>query len=111
MIPPYEPPGGIFVPLPRAAVLAFTESSEPTPRHVIHLPVAVPDLAGALEMARTLARSLTSTPQVDVAGITVSAEDAQHVQHWAFCDRIMPDRRRCLRRADHDEACSPVDDP
>ncbi|WP_435819086.1 hypothetical protein [Micromonospora ureilytica] len=111
MIPPYEPPGGIFVPLPRAAVLAFTESTEPPPRHVIHLPVAVPDLAGALDLARTLARSLVSTPQVEVAGITVSAEDAQHVHHWVFCDRIMPDRRRCARKADHVGTCLPTDSP
>ncbi|MCG5440577.1 hypothetical protein [Micromonospora foliorum] len=69
MIPPDEPPGGILIPLPRAAVLAFTESTEPPPRHVIHLPVA--DLAGSPHMARTLARLLAPTPQVDVAGITV----------------------------------------
>ncbi|MEH1164406.1 hypothetical protein V6V47_03345 [Micromonospora sp. CPCC 205539] len=91
--------------------MAFTESAEPPPRHVIHLPVAVPDLAGALELARTLARSLTSTPQVDVAATTVSAEDAQHVRHWVFCDRIMPDRRRCAREADHGGPCLPVDAP
>ncbi|MEU4474331.1 hypothetical protein [Micromonospora sp. NPDC023888] len=78
---------------------------------MIHLPVAVPDLAGALEMARDLARSLASTPQLDVAGITVSAEDAQHVRHWVFCDRIMPDRRRCARKADHHAPCRPTDDP
>ncbi|MFY1620257.1 hypothetical protein [Micromonospora sp. WMMD736] len=78
---------------------------------MIHLPVAVADLAGALEFARTLARSLATTPQVDVGGITVSAEDAQHVRQWVFCDRIMPDRRRCARPADHDGVCSPVDDP
>ncbi|RAO62026.1 hypothetical protein PSN01_01299 [Micromonospora saelicesensis] len=111
MIPPYEPPGGIFVPLPRAAVLAFTRSTEPPPRHVLHLPVAVPDLDGALDMARTLARLLAPTPQVDVAGITVSAEDAQHVRHWVFCDRIMPDRRRCAREADHVGACLPDGGP
>jgi hypothetical protein len=67
------PPDRIFVPLPRAAVLAFTEaadSADPPPRHVIHLPVAVVDLAGALELARTLARSLATAPQVDVGGIT-----------------------------------------
>ncbi|MEU7752421.1 hypothetical protein AB0B57_16935 [Micromonospora sp. NPDC049101] len=62
-------------------------------------------------MARALAGSLARTPQVDVGGITVSAEDAQHVRQWVFCDRILPDRRRCARQADHDEACSPVDDP
>ncbi|MBM0204165.1 hypothetical protein JNW90_14380 [Micromonospora sp. STR1s_5] len=81
------------------------------PRHVIHVPVAVTDLAGALDLARTLARSLASTPQVDVGGTTVSVEDAQHVRHWVFCDRIMPDRRRCRRKADHGDACCSVDDP
>lgn len=105
------PPDRVFVPLPRAAVLAFTEPPEPPPRHVIHLPVAVVDLAGALELARALARSLTATSQIDIGGITVSAEDAQHVRHWVFCDRIMPDRRRCARPADHDGPCSPVEDP
>ncbi|MFG3555358.1 hypothetical protein ACGGAQ_13365 [Micromonospora sp. NPDC047557] len=78
---------------------------------MIHLPVAVADLAEALNLARRLARSLTSTTQVDVAGTTVSAEDAQHVRHWVFCDRIMPDRRRCVRQADHGGACLPVDGP
>ncbi|MFI5928217.1 hypothetical protein ACIA3K_19780 [Micromonospora sp. NPDC051543] len=78
---------------------------------MIHLPVAVADLAEALELARSLARSLTSAPQVDVSGTTVSAEDAQHVRHWVFCDRIMPDRRRCARRADHLGSCLPIDDP
>ncbi|MET8045329.1 hypothetical protein ABZU25_31245 [Micromonospora sp. NPDC005215] len=62
-------------------------------------------------MARSLARSFASTPRIDVAGITVSAEDAQHVRHWVFCDRIMPDRRRCVRQADHDAPCRPADDP
>lgn len=75
------------------------------------MPVAVPDLGRALDLSRTLARSLTSMPQVDVAGITVSAEDAQHVRHWVFCDRIMSGRRRCAREADHVGACLPDDDP
>ncbi|MEV1016067.1 hypothetical protein AB0I89_09945 [Micromonospora sp. NPDC049801] len=78
---------------------------------MIHLPVAVAELAEALELARRLARSLASIPQVDVAGTTVSAEDAQDVRHWVFCDRILPDRRRCARRADHHRACLPTDDP
>lgn len=98
---------GLFTPLPRFAVEAYTER----PRHVIHLPVAVADLAGALDLARTLARSLASTPQVDLGGTTVSTEDAQHVRHWVFCDRLLPDRRRCGRHADHVGACLPDDDP
>ncbi|MDG4808681.1 hypothetical protein O7634_18195 [Micromonospora sp. WMMD1120] len=78
---------------------------------MIHLPVAVADLTEALSLARRLARSLAPTPQVDVGGTTVSAEDAQHVRHWVLCDRIMPERRRCGRRADHDGGCLPVDEP
>ncbi|WP_088991832.1 hypothetical protein [Micromonospora chokoriensis] len=78
---------------------------------MIHLPVVVADLAGALDLARTLARALASMPQVDVGGSTISAEDAQHVRHWVFCDRVMPAHRRCAWQADHDGACSPVDDP
>ncbi|WP_320064813.1 hypothetical protein [Micromonospora sp. RTGN7] len=53
-------------------------------------------------------RSLASLPQVEAAGTTVSAEDAQHVRHWVFCDRIMPARRRCTRRAHHDGPCDPA---
>ncbi|MGC4870026.1 hypothetical protein ACLQ3B_31815 [Micromonospora sp. DT53] len=63
------------------------------------------------DLARTLARSLASMPQVDLGGTTVSAEDAQHVRHWVFCDRIMSDRRRCRRKADHGDACLSVTDP
>ncbi|MEU8180940.1 hypothetical protein AB0B85_33270 [Micromonospora sp. NPDC049044] len=55
----------------------------------MHLPVVVDDLAGALDLARTLARVLASMPQVDVGGTTVSAEDTQDVRHWVFCDRLM----------------------
>ncbi|MEU5673415.1 hypothetical protein ABZ749_24260 [Micromonospora sp. NPDC047753] len=76
---------------------------------MIHLPVAVTDLAEALDLARTLARSLASMPQVDLGGTTVSAEDAQHVRHWVFCDRLMPGRRRCARQADHVGVCLPDD--
>jgi anti-sigma factor RsiW len=100
---------GLFPPLPRAAVEAFTETDETAPRHVIHLPMAVPDLTGGLDLARTLARSLAWMPEIDAAGTTVSAEDSQHVRHWVFCDRIMPDRRRCLLRADHRGQCLPTD--
>ncbi|MFC5923275.1 hypothetical protein [Micromonospora vulcania] len=74
---------------------------------MIHLPVAVADLAEALDLARTLVQSLAATPLVEAAGTTVSAEDAQHVRHWVFCDRILEDRRRCARTADHGGPCDP----
>ncbi|MGN9895020.1 hypothetical protein [Micromonospora sp. L31] len=112
MNPAAEPdPGAVFAPLPRAAVEALTGTDDPAPHHVIHLPVAVTDLAGALRFAYALARSLTSIPQIDAAGATVSTEDSQHVRNWVFCDLIMPDRRRCLLPADHHGHCSPADHP
>jgi hypothetical protein len=74
---------------------------------VIHLPITVAGLDEAVRFAYTLARSLALIPGVEAAGATVSAEDAQHVRHWVFCDRIMPDRRRCTHRADHDGPCDP----
>ncbi|WP_165944360.1 hypothetical protein [Micromonospora sp. KC213] len=39
-------------------------------------------------------------------GSTVSAEDAQGVRHWVFCDRLLDGGRRCLRPADHDGDCA-----
>ncbi|MDG4802032.1 MULTISPECIES: hypothetical protein [Micromonospora] len=60
-----------------------------------------------MRFAYTLARSLAAVPGLEVAGTTVSAEDAQHVRRWVFCDLVMPDRRRCLRAADHDGPCEP----
>ncbi|NJP33418.1 hypothetical protein [Micromonospora thermarum] len=75
---------------------------------MIHLPVTIPVLADALRFAYTFARSVALVPGIEVAGTTVSAEDIQHVRHWVFCDRIMPDRSRCARRADHGGPCEPA---
>ncbi|MEW2383922.1 hypothetical protein AB0873_17805 [Micromonospora sp. NPDC047707] len=75
---------------------------------MIHLPVTLPELADALRFAYTFGRSVALIPGIEAAGVTVSAEDAQHVRHWVFCDRIMPDRSRCARRTDHDGPCEPV---
>ncbi|MEU8262450.1 hypothetical protein AB0C02_17685 [Micromonospora sp. NPDC048999] len=72
---------------------------------MIHLPVTAADLAEALRFAYTLTRSLALIPGIEAAGATVSPEDAQHVRHWVFCDRITPDRSRCTRPADHDGPC------
>lgn len=101
-------PEPVFAPLPLAAVEAMTGEGR-TPGYVVHLPVAAADLDEALRFAYTLARSLALIPGVETAGTTVSAEDAQHVRQWVFCDRIMPGRRRCVHRADHDGPCSPAD--
>lgn len=77
-------------------------------RHMIHLPVAVPELADALRFAYTFTRSLALVPGIELAGVTVSAEDAQHIRHWVFCDRLIPDRLRCARRSGHQGRCDPT---
>ncbi|MBQ1009920.1 hypothetical protein KBX53_02930 [Micromonospora sp. M51] len=77
-----------------------------TERWVIHLPVVVNDLVSAQRLARVVAHWTHVLPQTDPGGTTVSAEDAQHVRHWVFCDRLLPGGRRCLLRPDHDGGCS-----
>ncbi|KAB1910270.1 hypothetical protein [Micromonospora sp. AMSO31t] len=47
-----------------------------------------------------------SLADVDRLGTTVSAEDAQCVRHWVWCDRLLDGGRRCPLRADHDGECS-----
>ncbi|MFI0792559.1 hypothetical protein ACH4OY_07670 [Micromonospora rubida] len=44
---------------------------------------------------------------VDRAETTVSEEDAQHVRHRVFCDRLLDGRRCCPLRAHHDGECRP----
>ncbi|KWV29726.1 hypothetical protein [Micromonospora rifamycinica] len=82
-------------------------SRDDGPRFVLHLPVTAGDREQASRFAYALARSLALVPGVEVAGATVSAEDAQHVRRWVFCDRMLPGRRRCRARADHDGPCDP----
>ncbi|MEV0005764.1 hypothetical protein AB0H28_26260 [Micromonospora sp. NPDC050980] len=100
-------PDAVFAPLPRAVVEGCAEPDDTPPRHVVHLPITIAGTDEAVRFAYILARSLASIPGVEVAGATVSAEDAQHVRRWVFCDLVMPDRRRCLRAAGHDGRCAP----
>ncbi|GAB3067453.1 hypothetical protein GCM10027186_20080 [Micromonospora schwarzwaldensis] len=75
---------------------------------MIHLPVTAPDLHRARIFARTAARVLAQlSARVEPGGVTVSAEDAQRVHHWVFCDRPLPDGGgRCVLPADHVSACA-----
>ena len=77
-------------------------------RFVVHLPVVATDLPAALRFARAITRSLAFLADVDRAGATVSAEDAQAVRHWVFCDRRLEAGRRCSQPADHDGPCGPA---
>ncbi|MGW0242743.1 hypothetical protein [Micromonospora chalcea] len=78
----------------------------PRERFVIHLPVVAGDLAGAVRLARVVARWSGVLAQADPGETTVSAEDEQGVRHRVFCDLRMGDGRRCLLRADHDGPCA-----
>lgn len=75
-------------------------------RWIIHLPIVAPDLARARIMARTAARSLAFLG-VDAGETTVSEEDNQGVHHRVYCDRLLPDGRRCVLRAEHQTDCAP----
>ncbi|WP_229400686.1 hypothetical protein [Micromonospora okii] len=75
-------------------------------RYVIHLPVLAADLGGAVRLARVVARWAGVLSFGDPGETTVSAEDEQGVRHRVFCDRRLPDGRRCLLRADHDGSCT-----
>jgi hypothetical protein len=96
----------IFAPLPRAAVEVFAGRDGEVPRFVVHLPVITADLAGALNLAAALARSLAFMPEIDAGETTVSDEDDRSSRHRVFCDRLLSDRRRCALRADHDVPCT-----
>ena len=96
----------VVTPLPRAAIEAFTGDDDEPPRYIVYLPVVAPDLTAALDLAASLARSLTFLPQIEVGDTTVSAEGRPDVRRRVFCDRLLPGRRRCARRAGHDGPCS-----
>jgi hypothetical protein len=97
----------VFAPLPRPAVLAVAGPDDDEPRYVIHVPVQAPDLPTALDLAASIATSLDFPPQVYVAETAVSEEGNQRRRHRVFCDRLLPGRRRCVRRAEHEGLCSP----
>ncbi|MEU1684595.1 hypothetical protein [Micromonospora sp. NPDC005707] len=75
-------------------------------RFVVHLPVLATDLDRARRFARVICRSLGFLADVDRLGTTVSAEDAQCVRHWVWCDRLLDGGRRCPLPADHDGECA-----
>ncbi|MEN3608500.1 hypothetical protein AAH979_03055 [Plantactinospora sp. ZYX-F-223] len=72
----------------------------------MHLPATSADLAGAVDLAYALARSLGFLPQIEAGEgeATVRAEDAPHVRHRVCCD--LPGGRRCALRAGHDGRCA-----
>lgn len=98
----------VFAALPRAAVEAFAGRDGEVPRFVVHLAVVTADLSGAANLARALVRSLAFMPEIDGGETTVSEEDNQGVRHRVFCDRLLPDRRRCAMRHAHAGRCRPT---
>lgn len=84
----------------------MTRAATEHPRFVIHLPVTAPNLARARILARTAARALAFLTQLDPGETTASEEDAQHVRHRVFCDRLLDGGRRCVLRAEHETPCT-----
>jgi hypothetical protein len=78
-----------------------------SPGHVIHLPVVVPTLDAATELAARLAESLAFLPELDAGEVSVSAEDAQHEHHRVYCDRLLTGGGRCGERLPHPGPCLP----
>lgn len=100
-----------FAPPPRTGVESATGAGGEAPRFVVHLPVVTADLAGAVNLARALVRSLAFMPEIDGGETTVSEEDNQGVRHRVFCDRLLPDRRRCAMRHAHAGRCRSTPPP
>lgn len=101
----------VFASLPKTAVAAFAGRDGEVPRFVVHLAVATADLAGAANLACALVRSLAFLPEIDGGETTVSEEDNQGVRHRVFCDRLLPNRRRCALRHAHAGRCRPIPPP
>jgi hypothetical protein len=97
----------VFASLPSAVVRAVTDADDENPRYVIHLPVDAPNLLAALDLTASIATSLAFPPQVYLGEAAVSEEGNQLRRHRVFCDRLLPGRRRCVRRAEHEGPCSP----
>lgn len=89
------------------AVEAFAGRDGEVPRYAVHLAVLTADLAGAADLACALVRSLAHLPEIDGNETTVSEEDNQGVRRRVFCDRLLPDRRRCALRHAHAGRCAP----
>ncbi|MDG4787527.1 hypothetical protein O7626_16560 [Micromonospora sp. WMMD1102] len=106
--PPNRIADRVFEGLPRDGVPASPEPPAPAPRYVIQLSATSADLAGAVDLAYALARSLGFLPQIDAAEAMVCAADTPHVRHRVCCGRPLPTGGpRCLLRADHDDPCAP----
>ncbi|MGI5151170.1 hypothetical protein ACQEVC_33220 [Plantactinospora sp. CA-294935] len=104
--PPNQIADRVLDPLPRDVASASSGRDAPAPRYVIHLPATSADLAGAVDLAYALARSLGFLSQIEAGEATVCAEDAPHVRHRVCCDLLVPGGRRCALRAGHDGRCA-----
>ncbi|MEE6308247.1 hypothetical protein V1634_15570 [Plantactinospora veratri] len=104
--PPNQIADRVLDPSPRDAAPAAGGRDGVGPRYLIRLPATSADLAGAVELAYALARSIGFLPEIEAGQATVCAADAPHVHHRVCCDRRLPGGRRCASRADHDGSCA-----
>ena len=76
------------------------------PRFVVHLTIEAADLPAGRRLATTIARSASALPGFQLVESILTEEQNPGPIHWLFCDRLAPDRKRCIRPANHREPCS-----
>ena len=69
---------------------------------VVHIPIAAPDMAGAMAVAAQISRRVASRfPAADVGMTEVSVANRQGVRHRVFCNGPLDDGGECRRRPAH----------
>ncbi|GAB3809732.1 hypothetical protein GCM10027605_46000 [Micromonospora zhanjiangensis] len=83
------------------------------PRWILHLPTTLTSPEAAEELAVTMRESLSHVSVLDLAEITLSAEDTQLLRRRVWCGLPLPDSAgNCDRRDGHEGPCLDVpEDP
>jgi hypothetical protein len=69
---------------------------------LVHIPIAAPDMAGAMAVASQIGRRVASRfPAADVGMTEVSVADRQAVRHRVFCDARLEEGGACRLRPGH----------
>jgi hypothetical protein len=69
---------------------------------VVHIPIAAPDMAGAMAVAVQISRRVASRfPAADVGMTEVSVANRQGVRHRVFCNGPLDHGGPCRRRPGH----------
>jgi hypothetical protein len=76
------------------------------PRWILHLPTTLTSPEAAVELAVAMRQSLGHVPALDLAEVTLSAEDRQLLRMRVWCGLPLPDDAGvCARRDGHPGPC------